>query len=88
LSYASARGLALCMVAYFTTGNTTSPVSLRGAQRPLAVIARLTQSAEAISLRRWSRETGLLRFARNDRIGGECGNEGAVCVIVSWLLGR
>src|SRR5437016_13597606 len=61
LSYASARGLALCMVAYFTTGNTTSPVSLRGAQRPLAVIARLTQSAEAISLQRWSRGTGLLR---------------------------
>src|SRR5213594_617145 len=30
LSYASAQGLALCMVAYFTTGYTTSPVSLRG----------------------------------------------------------
>jgi len=33
-------------------------------------------------------EAGLLRFARNDRVGGECGNEGAVCVIVSWLFGR
>src|SRR5947199_5076330 len=51
------------------------------------VIARLTQSAEAISLQRWSRGTGLLRFARNNRVGGECGNQGAGCVIVSWLLG-
>ena len=58
------------------------------------VIARLTQSVEAIS---WGSgqapqslrtEAGLLRFARNDRVGGECGNESAVCVIVSWLPGR
>src|SRR5207253_10670365 len=45
------RPRASAMVAYFTTGNTTSPVSLRGAQRRSNLVAALEQRDGIASLR-------------------------------------